>query len=115
MEDDAAPEEDTVGRVADAALEETASESEMEVLGIDKVVVSRPPPTGGIEIGWPAMEHCRTTSLDTAGKILVQSITQGNELAPTRLVGNVACFLDTGGYGGRKIWLLAMTSKVCQL
>lgn len=51
MEDDAAPEEDTVGSVADAALDETASESVVEVLGIDKVVVSRPPPTGGIEIG----------------------------------------------------------------
>ncbi|KAL3249818.1 hypothetical protein ABHI18_011486 [Aspergillus niger] len=51
LDDDAAPEEDTVGRVADAALEETAPESVVEVLGIDKVVVSRPPPTGGIDMG----------------------------------------------------------------
>lgn len=91
--------------------------TELEALGVSEglaLVVSM----GGIEMGWPAEEHCPTTALETAASG-VSGVFWGREsrwgLKHTDLVVVLAGLLDTGGDAAHELGLLAVAGEVEQL
>lgn len=107
--------EEMVGRVIAPVLVGCALVLGAVAGGWDVVVVSAPA-TGGRVMGWPAAEHWRTTSFDTAvwwsiGGPCNKDERQGRGFH-TALIGSIAVLLHAWSHDLHHLWLRAMTGEV---